>query len=259
MPGYYNFSEPEILAFIMVFIRMAAFMVSVPVFGVSLIPNPIKILTAVVLAILVFGFVEWRSLTTSFDNLQILWLAGKEAFIGVAFGLLGRMFFYALNVAGELVSISMGLANAQIMNPMTGGHSTTMDQFKVGLATLLFLGLNGHHLFFTGIIQSFDTLPLSLNAVNLAGFKEIGLFGQQIIEIGIKISAPVMVAIFFSNLTIAIVGKAVPQINVLVTSLSVNIAVGFVVMIVALPLLVQQMEGFLELSTLKVFEFFKAF
>jgi flagellar biosynthetic protein FliR len=68
-----------------------------------------------------------------------------------------------------------------------------------------------------------------------------------------------MVAIFFSNLAMAIVGKAVPQINVLITSLSINVAVGFIVMIVSLPLVVTQMESFLEVTTVKVFEFLKSF
>ena len=118
---------------------------------------------------------------------------------------------------------------------------------ECGLACLAMVA--GYHGYQTDLASLRRQFSISLKGSNL----------QQLIEIGIKLSAPVMVAIFFSNLAIAIVGKAVPQINVLVTSLSVNIAVGFIVMIVSLPLVMMQMESFLEITTVKVFEFLKSF
>lgn len=252
-----NFNEAEILAFALVLIRISAFIVTWPVFSVYNVPAPMKILLSVTIAMVLFPIINRHGLTAQSLGTDLIWLSVKEALVGVCLGFLTRLFFFAVSCGGNLIATSAGLANAQLFNPTMNATTTTVETFYVAIATLLFLGLNGHHYFLTGLVQSFDAIPLT-SGIDIAVFKDSGLILQSVVEAGIKIAAPVMVAIFFMNAAMGIIGRAVPQINVLVTSQAVNFMTAIVVMIVALPALIleldHQMLSFSEL----VFKFMRA-
>jgi flagellar biosynthetic protein FliR len=258
MEQVYRFSEPEIIAFAMVMLRMSAFVATWPVFGVESVPAQVKILFALLVAFIVFPVIDWRTVQADFDSPVLIWLAVKEVFVGLVFGFLARMFFMAIRVAGEMISLSMGLSGAQMFNPSMGGQVTPVDTFFYSLAGLFFLAINGHHLFITGIVDSFRIIPLSPGGLSLATFSAIGPFVQEIISIGIRLSAPVIISILVVNLIMGILGKTVPQVNVLVTSLAVNIIVGFAVLIAALPMMMNEMPELLEISAARLFQIMRA-
>jgi flagellar biosynthetic protein FliR len=254
---YLHFNETEILSFALVLLRVSAFLVTWPVFSVYQVPQPLKILLSICLATVLFPVVNKTGLTAEGLGTDIAWLAAKEVLIGVILGFLTRLFFFAVSCGGSLIATSAGLANAQLFNPAMGTQTTTVETFYVSIATLVFLGLNGHHYFLTGLAQSFDALPLSAG-IDIAVFKDSGMLVQTVVEAGIKISAPVMVAIFFMNAAMGIIGRAVPQINVLVTGQAVNFMTAMIVMIVALPALIFELDHQLLSFTELVFKFMKA-
>lgn len=259
MPQIYQFSEFEFLAFFLVLVRMTAFIVSWPVFGEALVPAPLKILLGLVMALVLFPTLslEAMDMSSSLQSMNILFLFVKEAFIGLCIGYLGRLFFYTMSIAGEIISVSMGISSAQLFNPALGSNSSVTDQFLVTLATLFFLAIQGHHLFISALHQSFDILPLSNQFISFGAFENFGVVAQGIMVMGVKMSAPVLISILIMNLIMAIVGRAVPQINVLITSLPVNILVGFLILIVSLPLIMMQMNDFLELTAVQLFKILK--
>ncbi len=254
MPSVYNFSPSEMIAFALVLIRLTAFVVSWPVFGIETLPAPVKILFALVLSMLVFPVIDWSHAQVSFESTQLIWMAFREAFIGVIFGFLSRMFFMATRVAGEIISVSMGLAGAQLYNPAMGGQSSALDQILYSLAAMVFLAINGHHLFLLGILDTFRIIPLGTQLLNSAPLIGVATMVQETITAGIKMGAPVMVAIFVVNLVMGVLGKTVPQINVLITSLAVNVLVGLVVLLVALPMMLKEMPDLMEESSARLFK-----
>jgi flagellar biosynthetic protein FliR len=241
----FHFNENELLAFALVLLRVLSFLITWPVFSMYSVPQPLKVLLAVVITICLFPVINRTGLGSQPLGTDIAWLAMKELFTGLCIGYVTRFFFFAITIGGNIIATSMGLANAQVFNPALNMQSTPVEQFYVALGTLLFLSINGHHIFLTGLAQSFDLVPLSFHGTNLAIFADSGGLIQRTIEAGLKISAPIMVAIFFMNLAMGIIGKAVPQINVLVTSLPINIMVGFGVMIIMIPLFISQLDGLL--------------
>jgi flagellar biosynthetic protein FliR len=254
---FLKFNETEILAFALVLIRVSAFLVTWPVFSVFNVPQPLKILLAICVAMVLFPVISRSGLTAQGLGQDICWLALKEALVGVILGFLTRLFFFAITCGGNLIATSAGLANAQLFNPAMGATTTTVETFYVSIGTLLFLGLNGHHIFLTGLAQSFDAIPLSAG-IDIAVFKDSGLILQTVVEAGIKIAAPVMVAIFFMNAAMGIIGRAIPQINVLVTGQAVNFMTAIIVMIVALPALMLELDHQLLSFADLVFRFMKA-
>jgi flagellar biosynthetic protein FliR len=255
----FAFHETEMIAFALILIRVTAFLVSWPVFSAFSVPHHTKVLLGVALTILIFPIVPKDGISAQVLNDNLIWLVIREVFIGLCIGFITRLFFFAVSMGGNFVATSMGLANAQMFNPSLSMESTTVETFFSTIATLLFLALNGHHVFITGLVDSFTAIPLSPASLNLLVFKESGHWLQIIMIAGVKISAPVMASIFFSNVMMGIVGRAVPQINVFVTSLPINLMVGFVVSILMLPLLLVEMDGLLQGMSVELFKFIKGF
>lgn len=258
MESVYRFSEPEMMAFVLVLLRLSTFVVAWPIFGVESVPSSVKILFALMLSILVFPVVDWHGAADAIKSNNLIWLGVREAFIGILFGYIARMFLMATRVAGELVSLAMGLSGAQLYNPAMGGMSSPMDQFLFALTGLFFLSINGHHLFLMGIVDTFRVIPLGPELLSVKPLLSIGEMVQDIIVIGIKISAPVMMAVLVVNIVMGVLGKTVPQINVLITSLAVNVMCGMVILIIALPLMVGEIPDLVEVTAQRLFSIVKA-
>ncbi len=259
MPEFFSWSEFEFIAFILLLVRVSTFFAVWPVFYVSSVPLQVKILFSVAVAMILFPVVNKSGYNLASGDLQIIWLTIKEAFIGITMGYFARFFFYIFNIAGDIISISMGLSGVQLLNPNFGGRSSVIEQFLAILATLFFITIDGHHLLIMGLSDSFRIAPIFQNTVSLEGFSvSVGLL-REITEMGIKVCAPAMVSILFMNIALAIIGKAVPQFNVLITSLPVNILLGFFVMIISMPILLWQMDGFLELTVSRLFQLVRTY
>ena len=259
MTEVYNFSETEILFFGLVLVRMTSFVVSWPVFGVETISPQIKVLFATALTLVLFPTMQWDQAQVHAVQGNLILLVAREAFIGVALGYLARFFFFAFRVSGEMVAQAMGLSSAAVFNPSMGGQSTSIEQFYVGLVTLFYLAVNGHHYLIRGLVQSFKWVPAATMSLNVSQFTGIGHMTQEVIELGLRFSAPIVISILVINVVLGVLGKTVPQLNVLVTSFPINILVGFFILLVTLPMLMDQMGDFLALSTARVFQMVKTF
>ncbi len=259
MTEVYKFSESEILFFSMVLIRMSAFVVSWPVFGVENIPQHVKALFALILTMVIFPTIPMTQMQASAVQSSMILLVMREAFIGVSMGFLARFFFFAFRIAGEMISQAMGLSSASMFNPALGGQTTTVEQFYVTLASMFYLAVNGHHYLIKGLVESYHFLPPAVLELNTSQFTGLGHMLQEIAELGLRFSAPVVISILVINLVLGVIGKTVPQLNVLVTSFPINILIGFILMIVTLPMLMDQMGDFLNFSTERVFQFVKSF
>lgn len=259
MANIYQFNESEFLAFFLVLMRISAFLVSWPVLGSEVVPASAKILFSLVVSIVIFPTVNWSNLDVNLGSFQTILMAGSEVFAGLCLGFLSRAFFFVLSMAGEIISVSMGLSSAQLFNPAMSDRASSLDQFFVGLGILFFLAINGHHLLLDALNQSFNVIALGAPHLSFNYFESLGHVLQELTVIGLKLSSPILVAIMFMNMAMAVVGRAVPQINVLVSSLPINILMGFLVIFISLPLIIWQMPELLHSTTERLFQLVKTF
>ncbi len=236
MPSIYQWSETEILLFILSFLRITALMASFPIFGIQSVPNHAKVLLSLVMGIVLFPSVKVSNAYFVGDlSSGFIWLAFREVLVGIILGSIARLYFMSINVAGQIMSTSLGLSAAQMFNPMMGSQSNTLEQFHVTLAMLLFLGFDGHHVLLTAIHESFRVIPMSFDMLKWEGVKTAAVMGTDILALGLRISAPIVVALFLTQVSMGVIGRVVPQINVLVTSLHLTIIIGLFVIFVTLP------------------------
>lgn len=245
-------TEAQILLFALILLRMIAFVVSSAIFGSPTVSTPVKVLLSIVISLLIFPSVKVGNVNYDLISNEIIGLAVRELVVGLALGFLTRLFFFVVTMTGDLVSMSVGLSASQMYNPMLGSHGNTIDQFYSTLGTLVFLAINGHHMLLSSIVQSYDLLPVSSLSLNVGVFAEMAAYGQSVFIMAIKMCAPVLVTILLVNLAMGILGRAVPQINVLVTSMPVTIMLGMTVVFLCLPLLVIEMNGVVEITAAKL-------
>lgn len=250
-------TEAQILLFALILLRMIAYVFSSAVFGSPTVNTPVKVLLSIVLSILLFPLVKIGNVDYALISNDIIGLAIREMIIGLSLGFLTRLFFFVVTMTGDLVSMSVGLSASQLYNPMLGSHGNTIDQFYSTVGTLVFLAINGHHMLISAIAQSYDIVPVASMNLNLTAFADVALYGQTAMIMAIKMCAPVLVTILLVNLAMGILGRAVPQINVLVTSMPVTILLGMTVVFLCLPLLVLEMNGLVEITAGKLFDVMK--
>lgn len=233
----FNLIEVEVISFLLVLCRMSAFFIAWPLFGSMNVPAPVKILLSVMLSLVLTPVVTPAESFEVKTWQQIMFFSGKEVVIGLVLAFVSGLFFYTLTIAGDLVSLSMGISSAKLYNPSFSVAMTPIDRFYYFIGAILFLVLNLHHVFLTGLVHSYDILPIYQWGFGLEGMAQIVYFGQEILIIGLQLAAPILVSILLINITLAIIGRAVPQINVLITSLPMNILVGLVILLSCVPLL----------------------
>lgn len=249
-------NESLVIIFVLIMIRISSFLLSSSLFNSYQVSPILKIAMSLVMSLIAFETHKTTKLTL--DALIIL-LALKEVFLGLCLGMLTRFFFFALNMASEMTSQALGLSSASIFNPLSGINSSLIEQFQGTLAILVFFAIQGHHLLISSIFQSFDLVPLTQMTIKFGGLGEFAKWCQVLFEIALKISAPVVSSLFLVNLGMGILGRAVPQINVFVTSFQVTIMVGFLVLLVSMPLYFNEVIHVLDLTQTEIFKMMRSF
>ncbi|RYZ85484.1 MAG: type III secretion protein, partial [Proteobacteria bacterium] len=137
-------------------------------------------------------------------------------------------------------------------------QSNTVEQFYNTVATLIFFSLNGHHLLIGAIVQSYELVPLAQMKLASGPFAEMATFVQEMMVMALKMCAPIIGAILITNIAMGILGRAIPQINVLVTSMPITLMLGFALMFICIPLLVMEMTSVLNVTHTKLILVMKA-
>lgn len=259
MQQLYAFSQLQLIAFAAVLLRISAFVVVWPIFSVFNVPQQVKVLLALSITFILFPLVGFMQIAGDLGGTQLIWIVMREVAVGLTLGFVTRAFFYAVGAAGELAGISMGLANASLFNPAMSSQGSAVEQLQVVLATLLFLGFNGHHVFLQALAHSFEVVPLSTGSLKFLNANYWAGLLQMISLSALKLSAPIIGAILILNLAMGLVGRAVPQINVLVMSLPVTIFGGLAVMFICLPLFQLELVSLFEQMSAEIFTSLKGF
>ncbi len=237
-----NIDQYQIIAFALVFFRCLGFFLSWPLFSGSGVPAPLKALLSLLMAFICITIIDPQTYPKVVQYQTLIGLGAKELLLGFSMGFLTTLIFHTVAVAGELISMAMGLSSAQIFNPALNVQQSTVNQLYYFLAAFLFLAIRGHHYFLIGLTESFRMVPLNVLLPRLSSLGEFTLLGQKVLEVALLLSAPVLVSILLVNFSLGIIGRAVPQINVLITSLPVNALLGLGVLIVSLPFFIDALK-----------------
>jgi len=223
--------------FLLIFCRITSFFVVAPVFSTRGVPAAFKVGLGFFVSLLVYllyGFGE--SVDTDAGYILLIF---REVFAGLLLGFVAYLFFTVVQTAGAFIDLQMGFGMANIIDPMTGASSPMMGNFKFMLLILIFLSMNGHHYMLSALMRSYDWIPLD-NGL-FAGMADGGIaefltraFAQTFI-LALQMSAPLVVAMFLTDVGLGFLARTAPQYNVFVIGIPIKIVVGFLILIILMP------------------------
>lgn len=227
----------KLLLFMMVMTRISAFVLVVPVFSWKTIPVRIK--SAIILLLTIF-FVTVKPAPPAIytDSIfQIILLLLSEATFGLAMGLVLALIFGAVKLSGRTTGRQMGLALANILDPLSGEQAQPIGMFLEIIFILLFLSANGHHLLLMTLSRSYDvfaagTIP-SISQLTTS----VAQAGSVMFLAALRLAAPILAAFLLLLVTLAVLARCAPEMNILFVSLPIRIGLGFFMTMLMIPLI----------------------
>jgi flagellar biosynthetic protein FliR len=223
-------SPKEVIFFALVLSRVAGIFSAIPVFGGRTVPLNIKVIIILMITLVCFPALSITAPQVPTDVFTLALLVMREVMVGVTLGFITRIIFSAVEFSGQIIGMQMGFTISSIIDPSQGTQTQIMSVVQTLLATLMFLSMNIHHLFIRTIVDSFRIIPLGgwhLNA-EIISFLVKGT--SEIFILGIRLAAPVMVALLLTSVTLGIMARAFPQMNIFMVSMPLNIGIGFIVL-----------------------------
>jgi flagellar biosynthetic protein FliR len=222
--------------------RILALIAASPLFGNSSVPASVKVSLGVMLALIVAPAVPALPAADPLSLAGLLILM-QEMLIGLAMGFTIRVIFAAVEMAGEISSLTMGLGFATFFDPNTRGRSSAISQFLSLVATMAFLAVNAHLVLLSALVESFSTLPISGSPVYGGGFKQMADWGGAIFSTGVQLSLPIVGALLITNVALGVLTRAAPQLYLFGIGFPITLGVGLLVIAMTLPYLATPVQN----------------
>ncbi len=234
-----NVIDPvQFRTFLLVLIRVSIFLFMFPLFSSNVFPTRLKMGFALVVSLLFYSVVEVDlerfPMTAVATGLLVL----AEAMIGLTLGLCLRIFFGSVQLAGQVIGFQMGFAMINVLDPQTGANVSIMDQLGYWVCVIVFLLLNGHHVMFLAVIDSFELVPMGFFMMQDVMMVKVIDLGARLFLLSIKIGAPVIVSLAFVSAGFGLVAKFSPQMNVMIVAFPLKIVAGLVLFGLTLQIIV---------------------
>jgi len=216
--------------------RILGLIAASPLLGNSSVPATVKVALGIMLSLIIAPTVP---AVPAADPLSLagLLILTQELMVGLAMGFSIRIVFAAVEMAGEISSLTMGLGFATFFDPQSQGRSSAIGQFLALLATMTFLAVNAHLVLLSALAESFVSLPISASPVSGGGFKQLADWGGKIFSSGVQISLPIVAALLITNVALGILTRAAPQLNLFGIGFPITLGIGMAVIAMTLPYL----------------------
>lgn len=214
--------------------RILAILASTPLLGSSSIPTQTKLGLAVLLAVLIAPVLPPLPQIDPGSGIGLIVLM-QQIIIGLAMGFSMRIVFSAVEMAGEITGLQMGLGFATFFDPQQSGQVQLVGRFYGLLATLMFLAIDGHLQIIAILAHSFTTLPVGTEGMSTTSFTTLVSWGIKIFTLGLHLALPVLTALLITNLALGILTRAAPQLNIFAVGFPLTLGIGLLVMSWALP------------------------
>jgi len=239
-------------AFMFPLARVLALMASAPVFSSEGVPMQTRLVIGLAIGLGLAPALPPMPPVSPGSWLGIAVLI-QQVLIGVTLGFAMRIVFSAVDMAGELIGLQMGLSFATFYDPETSSQTPVVSEFLSLLATLLFLALNGHLLLMSVLSESFNLLPVSAVPFASKGIAALLAWAAILFSAGVMLALPLIAALLIANIALGVLARVAPALNIFAVGFPVTIVSGFAVLLLSLPYFGAALErlydrGFFALS-----------
>jgi len=175
-----------------------------------------------------------------------LMIAVQQILIGLTIGFVLQMVFSAVTQAGETIALSMGLGFASMIDPQQGVQVPVVSTYFVIMSTLVFLAMNGHLALIELTLSSFHTLPIAAEGVSREDLLALASWGSTMFTYALLVALPAVASMLVVNVSMGVVTRAAPQLNIFAVGFPMMIMLGFVLLLLTLPVLLPQFTDLLQ-------------
>lgn len=243
MPNLLGFNPIQYVGFVFIFTRIIGLFLTAPLLGNNNIPMQVKVAFAFIISLIFFPLLSAPRLAANPDGLEIILLLLGELGIGLMMGLSAQMLLAAVELAGEVVGFQMGIGMANVFDPSTASQVALLGQIKVVFALLLLVAMDGHHLFIKGLATSYGLVQPGAFALDAFQYEKLLSMSGNIFMLGLTIGAPLIVALLAANISIGLIARTVPQMNVFIVGIPFTIALGMLLMALGFPFFIAAVSG----------------
>jgi flagellar biosynthetic protein FliR len=218
------------------FIRVLALFSSLPVLGQRTVP--VRVRVALALLIVVAAQASLPEMPApALDSAAALALIAQNVLIGLTLGFAVRVVFAAVEFAGELIGLQMGLNYAGFFEPSSGSQGTATARFFGTTVGFVFIALNAHLLVVMAVVQSFHAFPVGSQPFAFLQAMQPHVWGAEIFSIGLWIALPLIGMLLFTNLVLGVISRVASQMNVFAIGFPITLGVGLLGILLTLPMM----------------------
>ena len=235
-----TFTEAQVLAWVTPilwpFLRVLALFSSMPVIAQRAVPIRVRIGLAFLIAFCAQASMP-EIAPIALDSSTAVMAVAQQVLIGVSLGFAVRIVFAAIEFAGELIGLQMGLNFAAFFNPMTASEETSVSRFFGVTISWLFIVSGGHLLVIAAVVQSFTAFPVGAEPLAFLRTVQPQRWGAEIFSIGLWIALPLVGMLLFTNLVLGVISRVAQQMNIFAIGFPITLGVGLVGVLLTLPLM----------------------
>lgn len=230
--------------FLMLF-RIGSMLMVFPFYGYGTVPPMARLALSVLITSLLLPIYETGAQLVLGAGLLYFFAAiFREVLIGLAIGFSTTFLFVGAMYAGQMVGHTMGFSIVNSIDPQTEQRMPLIGQIYNLLVLLLFVIMNGHHFLLMALDESFVAIPIGTGILSNTSIAGIARLSADIFTLGVKIGAPVLVAILIAEVALGVVARTVPQMNVWLIGFPLKIGIGLLTMGLSLSMLVYVFQHF---------------
>jgi flagellar biosynthetic protein FliR len=229
-----------VASFMLPLFRVAAVLMTMPIFGTTLVPQRVRLYFSLAITVVIAPSLPPMPEVHALD-LSALLLIAEQIIIGAMLGLSLQLFFQAFVVAGQIISIQMGMGFSSMIDPTNGVSVAVIGQFFTMLVTLLFLAMNGHLVVFEILVESFTTLPVGSGLDMGHLWVVIGRVGW-LLGAGLLLVLPAITALLVISVAFGVMTRAAPQLNMFSIGVPLTLVLGMVILWLTLGDILNQFQ-----------------
>lgn len=237
--------EAWLAAFMFPLARILALVASAPVIGNRQIPVRVKVGFAMLVTFLIAPNLNIQADIEASSG-PGLFILVQQILVGLAMGFSMRLVFTAVETAGDIIGMQMGLGFASFYDPVNATTTPVIAQFLGIITALAFLSMNGHLYMLAILAQSFEVFPIGTQVPSASAMHTLTLWGGSIFAHALQLALPLIGALLITNLALGILTRSAPQLNIFAIGFPITLVVGFATLMLTLPYLATLLEIFMQ-------------
>lgn len=234
MPSLEYFLVGRFMVFTLVLARTSGLVVSAPVFNALGLPRQVRAFLAVALALVVTPVYINTSVPPLDDLASYGHLLANEVAVGLLLGLGMNIFFSGIQVAGQVVSQMSGLSLAEVFNPGFEDNVSVFSQLFYFLTLAVYVAIGGHRMLIESLLGTFAWAPPGHAMLGDTFLEALVNVMSQSFVLGMRASAPLLIALFLATLVLGLISRTLPQLNVLALGFGLNSFLTLAMMMISL-------------------------